>query len=94
MPKLYPITEEEWPATGKREVLYEVATGRILMASDAPFALASGERAMIASEAWAVKTVVFAGFQLAEFANGNIKLGIGGNPTLIGPKTYTNVKPV
>lgn len=71
-----------------------VATGKILRITDGVKPLAAGDQAKVASGDWATKTVVLAGFQLAELRNGNIKLGIGGNPVLIGPKTYTNVKPV
>ena len=94
MPRLYPIKGETWPASEKREVLYVVASGQILIHSKGTLSLALGEQAKIATGDWAVKTAVLAGFQLAELSNGNIKLGIGGNPVLIGPKTYTNVKPV
>lgn len=94
MAKLYPIREETWPVSENRELLYVVASGRILANSDTALSLALGEQAKIAAGNWAVKTVMLAGFQLAELGNGNVKLGIGGNPVLIGPKTFTNVKPV
>lgn len=94
MAKLYPIKEEQWPASENREVLYVVATGRIIANSEGTLPLALGEQAKITAGDWAVKTVVLPGFQIAEMSNDNIKIGIGGNLQLIGPKTYTNVKPV
>ena len=94
MPKLYPIKEEDWPNTGTRYVLYVVVTGRIINYSDRIIIPALGEQARITAGDWAIKILVLPAFQLAELKNGNIKLGIGGNPVLIGPKTYTNVKPV
>lgn len=94
MPTLYPIRGETWPATSSREMLYDVSTGHILCSVEPPLLLTGGEQAKITAGDWAKTTVMLPAIQLAELRNGNLKLDIGGNPVLIGPKTYTNVKPV
>ena len=94
MAKLYPINVETFPDSENREVLYVVASGQIIAHSVTTLSLATGEQAKITAGDWATKTVTLAGFHIAELRNGNLKLGTGGNPELIGPKTYTNVKPV